>query len=221
MENDVYLATHIPHFRPFTNSIVYLDESKSNYRFKVLIYNNSLLYVGKHCFFNSFDNSKTYFFVYEHQNIVIGDRCLVSYGCSFRNSDAHLIYDVTSSKRINLSKSIIVGDHVWIGQNSLILKGTIIGSGAIIGANSLVSGKKITSNTIWAGNPARELRNGIYWLPTGCMKWVEEETQRFSELSKKDNRFVYVHDPQCSLIDNINNITITDLLKVNKNRFSV
>ena len=180
------------------------------------------MYVGKNCFFNSLDNSKTHFFVYEHQNIIIGDGCIVSYGCSFRNSDVHLIYDINSSERLSLSKSIIIGDHVWIGQNCLILKGTVIGSGTVIGANSVVSGKKIKSNSIWAGNPARELRNGIYWLRTCCMNWGTIETQKFSKLSKKDDKFVYQYDCENSLVDNINNISINDLLKNdNRNRFSI
>ena len=205
-----------------SNSVVFINESKKNYKLRILICGNSLLYIGKNCFFNDFDGYKTYFFVYEHQNIIIGDGCLVSYGCTFRTSDVHLIYDVNSNKRISISKSIVIGDHVWIGQNSLILKGTYVGSGAIIGANSVVSGKKIGSNSIWAGNPVKELRKGIYWLRTSSKNWGMEETLKYANLKNKNERFVYRYDPNESLLDDdIKDISVNTLLMSSKNRFSI
>lgn len=220
LDNHVTIKNSIIEFQG-SNSVVFIDESQKNYRLRILICSNSLLYIGKNCFFNDFDNFKTYFFVYEHQNIIIGNGCVISFGCTFRNSDAHLIYDVNSSKRISESKSIVIGDHVWIGQNSLILKGTYIGSGAIIGANSVVSGKKVGSNSVWAGNPAKELRKGIYWLRTCCKNWGLEETIKYANISKKDEKFVYRYNPNESLIEDINDISIDTLLKDNKNRFAI
>jgi acetyltransferase-like isoleucine patch superfamily enzyme len=52
---------------------------------------------------------------------------------------------------------IIIEDDAWIGANSIILKGVHIGKGAIIGAGSVVT-KKIPAYTIWAGNPARFIK---------------------------------------------------------------
>ena len=68
-----------------------------------------------------------------------------------------------TKKRLNYSKSILIGDHVWIGQNALLLKNTVIGSGAIIGGHSVVSGKKISSNTIYAGNPIKKIRSHVFY----------------------------------------------------------
>ena len=52
---------------------------------------------------------------------------------------------------------------MWIGQHVYFLKGTQIGSGSIIGAKSLVAGKKIKSNTIYAGNPAKLIRKDVFY----------------------------------------------------------
>lgn len=60
-------------------------------------------------------------------------------------------------------KSVYIGDHVWVGQDSLILKGTQIDSGSIIGGHSVVSGKRIPHNSTWAGNPARQIKDDIFW----------------------------------------------------------
>ena len=55
------------------------------------------------------------------------------------------------------SAPITIGDDVFIGANSIILKGVTIGDRSIIGAGSVVT-KKIPSDEIWAGNPAKFIR---------------------------------------------------------------
>jgi acetyltransferase-like isoleucine patch superfamily enzyme len=55
--------------------------------------------------------------------------------------------------------SLEIGDHVQIGVRALILpKCNRIGHGAVIGAGSVVT-KDIPDNEIWAGNPARKIRD--------------------------------------------------------------
>lgn len=201
-----------------SNSTIYINESKRNYKLLVHIANDSLLYIGKNCFFNSLNNAKTIFYVYEHQNIIIGDGCLVSYNVIFRTSDGHLVYDADSHKRINASRSILVGDHVWIGQYSAILKGTKIGSGSIIGGNSVVAGKKIPSNQSWAGNPAHLIRKNIYWEGTSTNKWTATETEEHDLRDK--TRYVYRTDNE-SIADTIDSITIETLLEESRNRFCI
>jgi len=50
-----------------------------------------------------------------------------------------------------------VGDDVFIGTNAMILKGVSIGDRSIIGAGSVVT-RDVPSDEIWAGNPARRIR---------------------------------------------------------------
>jgi maltose O-acetyltransferase len=53
---------------------------------------------------------------------------------------------------------IRVGNDVWIGAGAIVLKGVHIKDGAVIGAGSVVT-KDVGSFEIWAGNPARKIRD--------------------------------------------------------------
>lgn len=65
----------------------------------------------------------------------------------------HLDY---SWKGLNLK--VIVEDDVWIGYGSIILSGVKIGQGSIIAAGSVVT-KDVEPYSIYAGNPAKKIRN--------------------------------------------------------------
>lgn len=51
----------------------------------------------------------------------------------------------------------VIGNDVWIGNDVTIISDVIIGNGAVIGAGSVVT-SDIPAYTIWAGNPARQIR---------------------------------------------------------------
>jgi acetyltransferase-like isoleucine patch superfamily enzyme len=51
---------------------------------------------------------------------------------------------------------VFIGKHVWIGFKCAILKGVTIGDNSIIGAGSVVT-HSVRSNTIVAGNPAKQI----------------------------------------------------------------
>lgn len=96
-------------------------------------------------------------------NIKIGNNVLFGSGCRVYDTDFHPIApslrtgamrDDTKSK----VKPIIIDDHAFIGADTLILKGTTVGYASVIGASSVVSGN-IPPKQIWAGNPARFIRN--------------------------------------------------------------
>lgn len=57
-----------------------------------------------------------------------------------------------------LNQKIIVEDDVWIGVGSILLSGVTIGLGSIIAAGSVVT-KDVEPYSIYAGNPARKIRN--------------------------------------------------------------
>jgi acetyltransferase-like isoleucine patch superfamily enzyme len=52
----------------------------------------------------------------------------------------------------------VICDNVFIGAHSIVLKGVTIGENSIIGSGSVVT-KSIPANQIWAGNPAKIIRN--------------------------------------------------------------
>ena len=52
---------------------------------------------------------------------------------------------------------IIVGSGAWVCARSVVFHGVEVGSGAIVAAGSVVKGS-VAANCVYAGNPARKLR---------------------------------------------------------------
>lgn len=53
---------------------------------------------------------------------------------------------------------VVIGNDVWIGSDAVIMSGVHIGDGAVVGARAVVSAD-IEPYAIYAGNPARQVRN--------------------------------------------------------------
>ena len=51
-----------------------------------------------------------------------------------------------------------IGDDVWIGHGAILLRGVTIGDGAIVAAGAVVT-KDVPAFEIWAGTPARKIRD--------------------------------------------------------------
>jgi len=97
----------------------------------------------------------------EDNDIIIGKDCMFADNIEIWASDTHSIYDADGNF-INHEKPIIIGDKVWIGSHVKILKGVTIGDNVIVGMNSMIT-KNLRSNTIYAGNPPRELKSVVTW----------------------------------------------------------
>lgn len=95
-------------------------------------------------------------------NIKIGMGSLFSNNIEIHSSDYHGIYN-KNGERINPDKDIIIGKNVWIGLGCKVLKGSVISDGSVVGAGSLVSGSFSENNVIIVGNPARIIKNKIFW----------------------------------------------------------
>lgn len=96
-------------------------------------------------------------------SITIGNNVKIGALTILSDSDAHsLDPNLRISKQSDaanvISKAITIGDNVFIGANCYISKGVSIGKNSIVGAFSVVT-KNIPDNEIWAGNPARFIRN--------------------------------------------------------------
>ena len=165
------------------NSVLFLGASNHSYLLNVSINNQSTVYIGR----NNYFNGKLTAITSEGRNIIIGDDCLFSYGICVRVADPHLIYDAQTKERINPSKSVFIGDHVWVGQNAMVLKGTTVGSGSVIGAGAVVSGKKIESNTVYAGNPAKKIKSGIFYEKPCVHQWTEAETKKHKRCDSREH----------------------------------
>lgn len=183
------------------NSLVYLKSKEC--RLNVGIFNNSVFYVGTRNYFNQ--TMKVV--VAEEKNVFFGNYNNFSLNIKVRNSDAHPIYDIASKLRINFSNSIYIGDCVWIGQDASLLKGTHICSGSVVGAQSVVANKIIPANTIWCGNPAKQVRENIVWHKSCVNGWQSEETLKFIDYTKKkvsySKRF-QTDDEFCKIEESLN-----------------
>jgi len=160
------------------NSLIYLRTGC--HKLEISIWNDSVCHCGQ---YNGY--AKTLWIsLAEQKHCFIGDSCLFSFDILIRNSDAHLIYDCENGKRINPTKSVYIGDHVWIGQHVNILKNARIDSGSIVGASSVVMGKSIPHNTIWAGNPSRQIKSGAFWDKSCIHGFVEQDTELSMDYEK-------------------------------------
>lgn len=112
------------------------------------------------------------------ENIILGKNCRINKGVYIlgRNktvignnvvlsSDVMILdsgLDIDSFKKGDLSQHtdsfVKIEDNVWIGARAIILPGVTIGSNSIIGAGSVVT-KDIPSYAIYAGNPAKKLKD--------------------------------------------------------------
>ena len=99
----------------------------------------------------------------EGKTISIGKDCMFSNQIVIRNGDSHAIYDKDSNLRINSSESIFIGNHVWLGAEAKILKGSIIGDNCIVGTGAIVTGHFTDTHSIYAGIPARKIKENIFW----------------------------------------------------------
>ena len=179
------------------NSIIYLSRNNHRYHVHVSIFNNSFLFFDERTYLAS----KVSFVISEGRNVFIGENCMFAKRIALRLSDAHLIYDVESMERINVSESVYMGDHVWIGQEALLLKGIQIGSGSIIGARCVLSSKKIPSNSLWGGIPAREIRKNVFYDSASNHFFTDIETSK--SMKYDSDRWIYQNEGEVLSFDDI------------------
>ncbi|MDO3694791.1 sugar O-acetyltransferase [Fulvivirga maritima] len=88
--------------------------------------------------------------------VKIGDNCLIAPNVGIYTA-GHNISPVDRHKT-GFAKPIIIGNNVWIGGHSVIIGGVEIGDNSIIASGSVVT-KDVPENTIFAGNPAKKLKD--------------------------------------------------------------
>ncbi len=94
------------------------------------------------------------------ESITIEEGVIISTGCKIIS---HYLdpYKMTPQDRLENRYpfgKVVIKKNAFIGMGSLIIKPVTIGENAIIGAGSVIT-HDIPDNEIWAGNPARKIRN--------------------------------------------------------------
>jgi acetyltransferase-like isoleucine patch superfamily enzyme len=111
------------------------------------------------------------------RDIHIGPGTFVNFGCVFDNlgpirigAECHFgmrAMLITSTHEIGSSSSragalagkpITVGDGSWIGAGAIVLPGVTVGRGCIVASGAVVT-RDCESDGVYAGNPARRLRD--------------------------------------------------------------
>jgi acetyltransferase-like isoleucine patch superfamily enzyme len=90
--------------------------------------------------------------------VIIGDDVMIAANTTIVDAGHEINPNTTINKQPTIGQDIIIGNDVWIGAGAIILKGVTIGNGSVIGAGSLIN-KSIPPYQIWAGVPARFIRN--------------------------------------------------------------
>lgn len=96
-------------------------------------------------------------------SIRIGNNVKIGGGTSVYTTDFHsldaAVRRIPSQDHGNRKNApVVICDDVFIGAKSIILKGVTIGEGSVVGAGSVVT-KNIPARQIWAGNPAKFIKN--------------------------------------------------------------
>ena len=93
--------------------------------------------------------------------LIIEDNVNIGGDCKIYDTDMH---SLNYEERVHLieehikSAPIKIERGAWIGAHSIILKGVTIGERSVVGAGSVVT-KSIPNDQLWAGNPARYIRD--------------------------------------------------------------
>ena len=97
-----------------------------------------------------------------HKSITIGNDVKIGGGVCIYDTDFHSLDPEIRKTKDDLKhraeKPVMICDNVFIGAKSIILKGVTIGENSIIGAGSVVT-KSVPANQVWAGTPAKFIRN--------------------------------------------------------------
>ncbi len=91
--------------------------------------------------------------------VEIGSGCDISWDCNILDRDYHKF----NSDEENI-KPVKICNNVWIGCGVTVLKGVTIGEGAVVAAGSVVT-KDVPPHTLCGGNPAKVIKENIYWKP--------------------------------------------------------
>lgn len=122
-------------------------------------------------------------------SIIMGDRVNIQDGavvhCTYQKTKT-IIGNNVSIAHNAIVHGCIIEDEVLIGMGAIVMDGAVIGKNSIIGAGAVVTQNTIVpEGTVWAGNPARQIKEinpelGEVFMRTAnnyvmYAKWFQED----------------------------------------------
>lgn len=91
--------------------------------------------------------------------ITIGKNVTLSYGATILSTGYFLTdWNANKYRKEHEDKPVLIADNVWVGANVTILSGVSVSEGVVIAAGSVVTRNLDNPNTLYAGSPARIIR---------------------------------------------------------------
>lgn len=98
-------------------------------------------------------------FIHGAGGVVIGKNVTLSYGTTILSTGYALdSWTVNKTEKEHVHKEIVIADNVWLGANVTIVSGVTIAEGVVVGAGSVVSRSLDEANTLYAGIPAKKIK---------------------------------------------------------------
>lgn len=138
--------------------------------------NPRFIHIGDNCkiqtnvCFNIIKNNEEYGEIRLGDNVLIGDRTIISAAKGIEikakteiAANCYIIdHDHDSEFTTKLPKPVVIEEGVWVGCGAVILKGVLIKKNSVVGAGSLLT-KTYEKSALIVGSPARiikESKNG-------------------------------------------------------------
>lgn len=99
----------------------------------------------------------------EGTKITVGNDCMFSSDIEIRTGDSHSIINTVTDKRINPSADVLIGNHVWLTAHVRVMKGAVLPDNSIVGNSAMVTNKFEKENSVYAGIPAKYIKDNINW----------------------------------------------------------
>lgn len=138
----------------FKNSIASCGENLQLFGEPEIAFHDNLV-VGNGCKINS------NVYINARSGVTIGNNVTLSHGAKIISTGYNIEHWVETGERIHVDNTPVhIGNHCWIGANAVILPGVkITGEYVVIGAGAVVTKDITESRVIFAGVPAKIIKN--------------------------------------------------------------
>lgn len=166
--SDCFITRGVPYVKAHKNAIINIGKGfkmNNEYAANVIGRQQKCIYISKGNLVIKDNVGVSSAAIICHNAITIGNNVLIGgntviYDTDFHSldfNDRNAIPEIVTNVK---TAPVVINDNVFIGAHSIILKGVTIGCNSIIGAGSVVA-KNIPQNEIWAGNPAKKIKDII------------------------------------------------------------